>query len=328
VSMYLRQRRAFTIVEVTVGAALAAVISGATFLILHNSTKVNQKVENKTEAIQSANLALECIKRDLRQLVVRPFVAPGTPNTGVIGDPQHPVLISADGQQMSFYIPDPASPAPDPTTGRFKLTPVYYGVIPEQPKPGKPEPIVHHMIRVEGNNPNLLVDAANRAVGNVNIGAIYLRDGKDQAGNLGLPPIQFKLLGPNPNPAAGAPSAPSGDKNYYLQITLFGADGEGQEEQARTDLTVLEVPSQLAAVAGARANDLLLFDPNPPVLFIAGPPPPITGLPINPGTTADPGTTPITPPTPTPAPVPSTPPSSPPPPVPVVPTTTPSHRRR
>ena len=276
------RRQAFTMIEVMVTLAIAVLISGLVYQIMTGSSKINKKVEGKTEAIQSANLALECIKRDLRQLVTRPFiVTPAGTYTGVVGDAQHPVLVSADGTQMSFHIPDPSSATPDPTNGKFKLGTVFYGIYKVAVKDGGIDTNVYHLVRAEGSNPDMMNEASGLAgQGKANVGAIFLMEGKDAAGNP-VAPIQFKLIGPNPNLGPGSPIEASTDNNYYVQVKLAGADSMAQENQSRTDLTMLGEPSRLANVPGMRANEYTLFNPPVAPLFIANAPPQPAGLPVN-----------------------------------------------
>src|SRR5579872_1841356 len=92
-SIQARRRPAFTLIEVMVTLAIAGLICGLVYQILNGSTKINNKTEAKTEAIESANLALESIKRDLKQLVTKPFIQQNGTFIGSVGDAQHPVLI-------------------------------------------------------------------------------------------------------------------------------------------------------------------------------------------------------------------------------------------
>ena len=278
-AMNSKRRAAFTMIEVMVTLGLAMLISGLTYEILNSSRKVNNKVEGKTEAIQSANLALETIKRDLRQLVTRPFlVKPDGSYTGVVGDAQHPVLVSPNGTEMAFYTPDPTSPSPDPASGKFKMASVYYGLYEVDVKDGGLQTKVYHLIRQQGAD---LSEASIKAgLGKSNVSAIYLKPGKDAQGNP-IAPIQFKLLGPNANLGAGSPSELAPDNNYYVEVKLFGADGNAQEEQPRNDLTVLDEPSRLAQVPALRVNEFTLFQGDPPALGVANLPPALTDLPVN-----------------------------------------------
>lgn len=292
-SLRARRRPAFTMIEVMVTLGIAVLISGLTYQILTSSSKINRKVEGKTEAIQSANLACETIKRDLRQLVTRPFIVkPDGTFTGIVGDAQHPVLISQNGTEMSFHVPDPTSPTPDPTSGKYKLATVYYGLYKVAVKDGGLETTVFHLVRAEGANPDLAAEASAKAgLGKANVSAIYLMPGKDGQGNP-VAPIQFKLLGPNPNLGAGSPSEASPDNNYYVEVKLFGSDGQAQEQQPRNDLTVLDEPSRLAQVPALRVNEFTLFQGDPPPLFIANLPPNITDQPVNLAQNPKPGTNP------------------------------------
>ena len=276
-----RRRPAFTMIEVMVTLGIAALISGLVYQIMHSSTKINRKVEDKSEAIQSANLALESIKRDLKQLVTAPFLTNGTSFIGQTGDSQHPVLISDDGTQISFYIPDPTG-AIDAATGKYTLATVYYRILKAQVEDGGLKADVYHLLRFVSAKNDLAQEAgANAIPGAGNIGGIYLMPAKDDAGNI-APPIHFRLLGPNPNEGAGSPQADSGDKNYYVEIKLTGSDGMAQEGQPRSDLNVLEDPSRLAQVPALRTNDFVMFDQPAQPLYINQPgnPPQTTGLPL------------------------------------------------
>ncbi|MBI4860215.1 MAG: prepilin-type N-terminal cleavage/methylation domain-containing protein [Candidatus Riflebacteria bacterium] len=276
-----RRRQAFTMIEIMVSLVLGVVILGIAYQLLYGSSKMNRKVEDKTEAVQSANLALESIRRDVRQLVTRPFLMSNGAFTGVVGDAQHPIMISANGTEMAFHVPDPKSPRPDPTSKKFKLTTVYYGLFKKEVAEGGHSATVYHLVRSEGTNPNVGREAGTCATGgSSNLGSIYLKEGKDADGKP-LAPVQFKLLGPKMNLGTGSPTELSGDNNYYLEVRLFGCDSQAREEQPRTDLFVLDEPSRLANVPAQRVNEFTLFQPDPTPLFVAHLPPAIAGLPVD-----------------------------------------------
>lgn len=87
------RRRGYTLVEMTIATAIAAVVIGAVMGLLVSGSHLFTSGQNAVRGPEAAILVMDQLERDLAQVLQVP------------GDPRPPVSIHDAGQSMAFYVP-------------------------------------------------------------------------------------------------------------------------------------------------------------------------------------------------------------------------------